>query len=507
MELTEFRKELLKSPLLFTKYIFKNYYNKEYHIGEHHRIIAEALKKVLLLETTRLIINIAPRYGKTELVVKMFMAMGLALNPKSLFIHVTHSEKLALDNSEAVRNIIKSDAYSRLFNLKTKKDSDSKSKWYNEEGGGVYATSSGGQIFGFGAGSLDSEDGFSGAFIFDDPIKPEDVFSLVIREGINQRFDTTFRSRLNSEKTPIIIIMPRFHKRDLTGYLLEEEPGVWTVLSLSALKPDGTALWDFKLPVKELLHLQKVNNYVFQTQYQQKVEEIQTGGEFWKDFDPGKHIQKISYNENHPIHISVDNNVLPYIAVSFWQKYDNKIIQIHEIPCTDPFNTATKAGLKIAEYIKQIRYIDLLFVHGDVTANIKNTIDDDKKSFFDKLIESLEKEGIKVRNSLSRSNPPVALSGQFINSLYAGAYKYEIIISDTCQISISDYVNVKETDEGTILKKKVTDPYTKASYEEFGHFTDVKRYVIIDLLNSEFIQYKSGGKIYDYVVSPESRHR
>lgn len=54
----------LQSTLNFTRYFFKERYKRKFVVGKHHVKIAEALDRVFRGESTRLIINIAPRYGK-----------------------------------------------------------------------------------------------------------------------------------------------------------------------------------------------------------------------------------------------------------------------------------------------------------------------------------------------------------------------------------------------------------------------------------------------------------
>ena len=272
-----------EKTLDFTRYFFKSQYGRKFVVGDHHQKICEALDKVVKGEIKKLIINIAPRYGKTELAVKNFMAYGLALNPKSRFIHLSYSDDLALDNSEAVKDIIQLDEYRQMFpKVKIKKGSDAKKKWYTSDGGGVYATAAAGQVTGFGAGQVDEEIEdlddddfpnesalFSGALIIDDPIKPEDADSEVIRKKVNQRWDSTIKNRVNSRNTPVIVIMQRLHEEDLCGYLIGQSPEEWTVLSFPCLKEDGTALWPFKHSVDELIKMQNENEVVFSRQYQQ----------------------------------------------------------------------------------------------------------------------------------------------------------------------------------------------------------------------------------------------
>ena len=130
----------------------------------------------------------------------------------SKFIHLSYSDSLALDNSSQTKEYIQSDAYQSLWSMTLKKDAQSKSKWFNEYGGGMYATASGGAITGFGAG-LSESDGFGGAIIIDDPLKPDDALSEIKRGSVNDRYNNTIRSRVNSRDTPIIVIMPKTTRR------------------------------------------------------------------------------------------------------------------------------------------------------------------------------------------------------------------------------------------------------------------------------------------------------
>ncbi len=266
----------LQDTLHFTRYFFKEKEKKKFIVGDHHKAICDALDEVLAGRCRRLIINIAPRYGKTEVAVKNFIAEGLALNPASRFIHLSYSSALAMDNSVAIKDIVNSEAYQQLFSTRIKYGSDTKNRWDTEQGGGVYATSTLGQITGFGAGAVDVPGEpyrFAGAIVIDDPIKPEDALSDIVRERVNRRFETTVRNRVNSRNTPIIIIMQRLHERDLCGYLQDIEPDEWKVVSLPCVKEDGNgnavALWPFKHDLKELDKIRMANSYVYETQYMQ----------------------------------------------------------------------------------------------------------------------------------------------------------------------------------------------------------------------------------------------
>lgn len=273
----------LSGTLNFTRYFFKKMQKKKFVIGNHHKIVCNALDKVIRGETRRLIINIAPRFGKTELAVKQFIAYGLAINPASKFIHLSYSGTLAMDNSVSIKDIIKSETYRQLFDTRVREGQDTKNRWETEQGGGVYATSTLGQITGFGAGAVDIPGEpykFAGAIVIDDPIKPEDALSDVVRERVNRRFETTIRNRVNSRNTPIIIIMQRLHENDMCGYLESIEPGEWEVVSLPCLYTDEESgqtksLWPFKLTVEELRKIRVTNSYVFDTQYMQNPKPVE----------------------------------------------------------------------------------------------------------------------------------------------------------------------------------------------------------------------------------------
>lgn len=277
---------------VFTRYIYKEFYNRKFNVSDHHKAIWQKLQDVVDGKCNRLIINIQPRLGKTEIAVKMFIAYGLAMNPKSKFIHLSYSDDLALENSEFARDYVKSEAFQSIFpSVIIKKDSDSKKKWYTTESGGVYATAAGGQVTGFGAGIVETkidhlegddflaamaalgENLFGGAIIIDDPLKPDDADSEINRERVNARFDSTISNRINSRKTPIIVIMQRLHERDLCGHLLADEG--WELLCLPSIKEDGEAIYPHYQTKTELLKIRDKNPIIFERQYMQNPKPIE----------------------------------------------------------------------------------------------------------------------------------------------------------------------------------------------------------------------------------------
>lgn len=299
------RLEMLTSFEKYTKAMFKAQYKRSFIVAEHHKKIFQALQDVVDGKCKRLIINMPPRYGKTETAIKSFISWCFALNPKCRFLHLSYSDMLVKDNSDTIRGIMKEGLYKSLFPKSAlESDKSSATRWKTAAGGELYAVSTQGQVTGFGAGNVDvTEDEltqlttagdalslddninnvlegigartnvFQGAILIDDPMKPEDAESDIVRERINLRFENTIRNRTNSRNTPIIIIMQRLHEHDLCGYLQEIEPDEWTVLSLPAIQvgEDGTehALWPMKHTLDELHRMRDINPLVFDTQYMQ----------------------------------------------------------------------------------------------------------------------------------------------------------------------------------------------------------------------------------------------
>lgn len=217
---------------------------------------------------------------------------------------------------------------------------------------------------------------------------------------------------------------------------------------------------------------------------------VRTGGEFWKQFDESKHVRELQYNPNLPIHLTLDENVTPYVTISVWQVDGKDIRQIHEMPCQAPFNNAVKSAQRICGWMDSIGHKDVVFVYGDPSSTKRSTVDENNRSFYDKFLEVLQKREYKYVSRIGRSHPSITLSAAFINDIYENQYNgWNIAIHNTCFQSIEDYLLVKEDADGKMAKAKEKDKETGVSYEPQGHFSDAKRYFLIRLLQQDFEQY------------------
>lgn len=290
------REVLLVDHLSFAAYFFKAREGIKWKVNWHHLVIADAVERIIAGEAKNIIINVPPGSSKTELVVINLIARGLAINPRSRFIHISYSDDLTLLNSQTARNIVQSDEYQALWPLKISDDSKSKKRWNVEVdgkiAGGVYAVSLGGQITGFRAGHM--TEGWQGAILIDDPLKVEDAYSKTNRDKANRALVSTVKSRKANPDTPIVIIMQRLAEEDPTGFIKAGNvPGEWEFIEIPALIDDAYvaalpphisakvrqaerdeqgrfSYWPYKEPLQDLLDMERLQKYVFTGQYMQR---------------------------------------------------------------------------------------------------------------------------------------------------------------------------------------------------------------------------------------------
>lgn len=293
---------LERNHLLFTRYFFKHRDGTKFMVSPHHKLMAWALDEVIAGNITRLIINIPPGYTKTEMAVINFIAHGLAVNPQAKFIHVSYSDTLVLHNSTLIQDIVRSDEFQSFWPMKIRLDKSSKKEWSTDLGGEILAVPSGGTITGFRAGRL-QPGRFTGAFVIDDPMKPDDAFSATMRDKVNMRFTNTYASRLAHEGIPFVIVMQRIHEDDTTGFLLKGGNGdMWHHLQLPVEITENMPeyprefthgipvdissipvgpLWETKHTLEQIRKSAESDPYTHSSQYDQRPAPL--GGSVFKD--------------------------------------------------------------------------------------------------------------------------------------------------------------------------------------------------------------------------------
>lgn len=182
-------------------------------MGRHHAALDRELIEVAAGRCKRLIVQMPPRHGKSELTSKYFSAWYAATFPKRKVILGSATDKLATNFSSQARDLI--DEYGGWFGTSLSKEKRSASEWKTEQGGEVRSVGVGGSIFGFGAHLI----------IIDDYCKSiEQALSLAERDSCHRWFHGSIRNRLEDENSgAIVIVATRYHKDDLVGRILKEQ--------------------------------------------------------------------------------------------------------------------------------------------------------------------------------------------------------------------------------------------------------------------------------------------
>jgi len=234
-----------ESFLDFVKHVYPGY-----KVGPHHLKLAQIFEDIANGKKKRVIVNIAPRHGKSELISYLAPAWFLGKHPQKKVIMASHTADLAVNFGRRVRNLVGMDTYKDVFpQVELQADSKSASRWGTNFNGEYFAIGVGGALAGRGAD----------LFIIDDPHSEQEAKTG--RPDVFLPAWEWFQSGPLQRLMPggaIIIVMTRWSKLDLTGQIVSQmnkEDGVdqWEVVDFPAIKDDGEALWPEFWPVEELL--------------------------------------------------------------------------------------------------------------------------------------------------------------------------------------------------------------------------------------------------------------
>ena len=254
--------------------------------GRHHKIMAEAFERVANGDLKRLIINMPPRHTKSEFASYLLPAWFLGQYPDKKIIQTAHTAELSVGFGRKVRNLVDSDDYKEIFpELGLRADSKAAGRWSTSKGGEYFAIGVGGAVTGKGADLL----------IIDDPHSEQEGQSAdpAVFDKVYDWYTSGPRQRLQPGGS-IIIVMTRWHKRDLTGKIVKtsvqrEGMDEWEVIEFPAIMPSGNALWPEFWSLTELEALRsELPAPKWQAQYQQdpsSEESALVKREWWKKWE------------------------------------------------------------------------------------------------------------------------------------------------------------------------------------------------------------------------------
>ena len=254
--------------------------------GRHHKIMGDAFERVARGELKRLIINMPPRHTKSEFASYLLPAWFLGRFPDKKIIQTAHTAELSVGFGRKVRNLVDSDDYKTVFpNMGLRADSKAAGRWSTSKGGEYFAIGVGGAVTGKGADLL----------IIDDPHSEQEGQSAdpSVFDKVYEWYTSGPRQRLQPGGA-IIVVMTRWHKRDLTGQIVKssvQRAGTdeWELIEFPAIMPSGKSLWPQFWPLEELESLRnELPAPKWNAQYQQNPtseEGALVKREWWKEWE------------------------------------------------------------------------------------------------------------------------------------------------------------------------------------------------------------------------------
>ena len=199
--------------------------NMPYVDSWHIKAIAEHLEAVYRRQIKKLIINVPPRTGKTNLISVAFPAWVWIHNPSERFLTVSCVNSLSLEHAQKNRALLESNWYQDNWGYRFPllRDQNVKSFFQNTKTGYRQSTSVVSKTVGKG-GSI---------IIIDDPNDPGDL-SEVKRENVINWWTQRMSTRSNNPANDCrIVVQQRTHENDLTGYIRKNDSeGDWVELVL-----------------------------------------------------------------------------------------------------------------------------------------------------------------------------------------------------------------------------------------------------------------------------------
>jgi predicted phage terminase large subunit-like protein len=221
-----FRAMLEEHLMSFTQYAFEVVRpGIPFRPNWHLEAMTHSLSQIASGENRRLIINLPPRNLKSLCASVALPAWFLGKNPSERVIVASYSDLLSRTHSNDFRLLVNDPIYQATFpRMRVARESDR--EIVTSQRGKRIATSIEGTLTGLGGNLI----------IIDDPIKPGDAMSELVRARVIDWYRSTLLSRADDKTAArIVVVMQRVHQDDLSGYL--QEQGGFEVLNLPAVAP------------------------------------------------------------------------------------------------------------------------------------------------------------------------------------------------------------------------------------------------------------------------------
>lgn len=368
--------------------------------------IGTTIAKAVLTGGARIILNVAPRQGKSDTCSFAAPAWLLDNFPKKRVILATHTAGLATDYGKRVRNEFDRNT-SGLLITRLEEDSQAADQWKTPQGGGMKCVGVGGAVIGFGGDLI----------IVDDPHKGwVEAKSAAERKATIDWFDGTLMGRLEPGGS-VVVLMQRLDRNDLAGYLMESGSwGPWTVIKVPTFAKEndpmgrtpGEVVCPERYSREEMLDKKRSMRKEMWAAMHDQDPQADPEGRVYGKFSQAN-IKPVSLNPTLPIFIGCDFNVNPGVSVAVGQAdMARDIIGIRHEVWGDRRRTFDAVKLAITRLMESYdgRFVfPFVDVYGDRSSQTKNTVTD--KTDYKKIIEVLEEFGIPFKMHIPHANPSV----------------------------------------------------------------------------------------------------
>jgi hypothetical protein len=215
---------------------------------------------------------------------------------------------------------------------------------------------------------------------------------------------------------------------------------------------------------------------------------VTTGGEFYSSFDRLKHVGMVRYDPSLPIHISFDQNSVPYNSASIWQVKKDKDLWmlncIDEIALVNPRNSTEEVCDEFST--RYPNHKSGLFYYGDASGHNRSVMSKDFSHHYEIIQYKLRKYLVNESDRTLFVNPSLVLRRDFINRIFEEKLPIRITIDENCHYTIADYMYLKQALDGGKDKHIVTDKETGDKYQKYGHMSDAADYLMVELFKTYY---------------------
>lgn len=267
----------------FTLYTMPTFEPVDFHIHYYNVLTKFAYGKI-----KKLMVFVPPQHGKSEGSTRRLPPFVEGLDPNRKIAIISYNSPKARKFNREIQRVIDTPEYHDVFPntcLNASNVTTVAGSWLRNADeceivghrGGFKTVGVGGALTGDPVDMLIMDDIYKDA---------KSAWSPIVREGIEDWYDTVAETRLHNDSQQLIVFT-RWHEHDLAGKLIEEQgiydpvtnPNGWVIVKYAAIKEgkpteydpreEGEALWPERHNLDKLRSIRNRNKHVFDSLYQQ----------------------------------------------------------------------------------------------------------------------------------------------------------------------------------------------------------------------------------------------